>query len=87
MEVPYTPRHGSWLNMAGIKFPVLWRHCLSERMDDKACVTEQVAAWEDGRNAHGTRIAWRSTTEAARIKLKRLDPKIHRKGVLGETTT
>ena len=76
LEVHYTPKHGSWLNMAEIELSVLARQCLSERMDSKDTVTEQVAAWESRRNDHGTRIDWRFTTEDARIKLKRLYPSI-----------
>lgn len=76
LEVHYTPKHGSWLNMAEIEISVLARQCLSERMDGKAFVIEQAAAWEDRRNACGTGIDWRFTTEDARIKLKRLYPSI-----------
>lgn len=76
LEVHYTPKHGSWLNMAEIELSVLSRQCLAERMESKALVTEQVAAWEDRRNADQTRIDWRFTTADARIKLKRLYPSI-----------
>ncbi len=76
LEVHYTPRHGSWLNMAEIEFSVLSGQCLSERMDNKAFVREQVAAWESRRNGNGARIDWRFTTADARIKLKRLYPSI-----------
>lgn len=76
LEVHYTPKHGSWLNMAEIEFSVLSGQCLCERMGSKAFVIEQVAAWEDRRNASGTGIDWRFTTTDARIKLKRLYPSI-----------
>ena len=76
LEVHYTPKHGSWLDMAEIELSVLARQCLAERMDTKEYVTEQVAAWEKRRNACGTRIDWRFTTADARIKLKRLYPSI-----------
>ena len=76
LEVHYTPKHGSWLNMAEIELSVLARQCLWERMDNKAFVTEQVCAWESRRNDYGTRIDWRFTTADARIKLKRLYPSI-----------
>ena len=76
LEVHYTPRHGSWLDMAEIELSVLARQCLWERMDTKACLVEQVAAWESRRNASETRIDWRFTTADARIKLKRLYPTI-----------
>ena len=76
LEVHYTPRHGSWLNMAEIELSVLARQCLSERMDDKENLKEQVAAWQVRRNASAVTIDWRFTTEDARIKLKRLYPTI-----------
>ena len=76
LEVHYTPRHGSWLDMAEIELSVLARQCLSERMDTKDFVTEQVCAWESRRNAAQSRIDWRFTTADARIKLKRLYPSI-----------
>ncbi len=76
LEVHHTPKHGSWLNMAEIELSVLARQCLSERMGDRACVTEQAAAWEARRNGCGARIDWRFTTADARIKLKRLYPSI-----------
>lgn len=76
IEWHYTPRHGSWLNMAEIELSVLSRQCLSERMGSKAYLQEQVAAWQERRNAQSVRIDWRFTTEDARIKLKRLYPTI-----------
>lgn len=71
-EIHFTPRHGSWLNMAEIELSVLSRQCLSERMNDKENLKAQVAAWQDRRNASSVTIDWRFTTEDARIKLKRL---------------
>ena len=76
LEVHHTPRHGSWLNMAEIELSVLARQCLSERMNDKANLQEQVAAWQRRRNASAVRIDWRFTTDDARVKLKRLYPTI-----------
>ena len=76
LEIHYTPKHGSWLNMAEIEISVLARQCLSERMGTKAHLQEQVAAWQQRRNASATKIDWRFTTEDARIKLKRLYPTI-----------
>ena len=76
LEVHYTPKHGSWLDMAEIELSVLARQCLSERMDSKERVKEQVAAWEGRRNASEARIDWRFTSADARIKLKRLYPSI-----------
>ena len=76
LEVHYTPRHGSWLNMAEIELSVLARQCLSERMNDKAHLQEQVAAWQERRNASADKIDWRFTTDDARVKLKKLYPTI-----------
>lgn len=72
LEVHYTPRHGSWLNMAEIELSVLARQCLAERMDSKENLQEHVAAWQEQRNRYGVKTDWRFTTEDARIKLKRL---------------
>lgn len=74
LEIHYTPRHGSWLNRAEIELSVLARQCLAERMDSKTRLQEQVAAWQQRRNASGVKIDWRFTTDDARIKLKKLYP-------------
>ena len=74
LEIHHTPKHGSWLNMAEIELSVLARQCLAERMEHQAHLTEEVAAWEQERNATATRIDWRFTTVDARIKLKHLYP-------------
>ena len=76
LEVHYTPRHGSWLNMAEIELSVLARQCLSERMNDKENLQKQVAAWQAKRNTSAVKIDWRFTTEDARVKLKKLYPTI-----------
>jgi hypothetical protein len=76
IEWHYTPRHGSWLNMAEIELSVLSRQCLAERMGSKEHLQKQVAAWEQARNGAGSRIDWRFTTEDARDKLKRRYPTI-----------
>jgi len=73
-EVHYTPKHASWLNMAECELSVLSRQCLDQRIDSPARLTEEVAAWEQERNAQQVRINWRFTTPAARIKLQRLYP-------------
>ena len=73
-EVHHTPKHASWLNMAECELSVLSRQCLNQRLDSPARLTEQVAAWEQERNAQQVRINWRFTTAAARIKLQRLYP-------------
>ena len=74
LEIHYTPKHGSWLNMAEIELSVLGRQCLDRRIADKTTLVSEVAAWESARNAAGTTIDWRFTTSDARIKLKRLSP-------------
>jgi DDE superfamily endonuclease len=76
LEIHYTPKHGSWLNMAELELSVLARQCLAERIPAKATLIEQVVAWEEQRNQHSARIDWRFTTADARIKLKRLYPTI-----------
>lgn len=76
LEIHYTPKHGSWLNMAEIELSVLARQCLGRRMPDKSSLQRQVAAWESHRNGHYHKIDWRFTTDDARIKLKRLYPSI-----------
>ena len=76
LEIHYTPKHGSWLNMAEIELSVLARQCLAERMNSKANLQEQVAAWQATRNDYGIKTNWRFTTEDARIKLKKLYPTI-----------
>ena len=74
LEIHYTPKHGSWLNMAEIEFSVLSRQCLKERMDGKTSLTRAIAVWQKQRNEHATRVDWQFTTADARIKLKRLYP-------------
>jgi hypothetical protein len=76
LEIHYTPRHGSWLNMAEIELSVMGRQCLAQRIPDKGMLTTEAAAWEERRNRHSIRIDWRFTTADARIKLKRLYPSI-----------
>jgi hypothetical protein len=70
----YTPKHGSWLNIAEIELSVLSRQCLDRRVPDRAMLEAEIAAWQARRNAAESRIDWRFTTEDARIKLKRLYP-------------
>lgn len=76
LEFHYTPKHGSWLNMAEIELSVLNRQCLDRRISDKDVLTEEVAAWEKRRNQNSSPVDWRFTTEDARIKLKRLYPSV-----------
>lgn len=74
LEIHYTPKHGSWLNMAEIELSVLGRQCLSRRIPDRQSLRQEVAAWEKGRNKKRATVDWRFTTDVARIKLKRLYP-------------
>lgn len=74
LEIHYTPKHGSWLNMAEIELSVLAEQCLDRRLPDQATLTQEVGAWEQERNTRASTIEWRFTTEDARIKLKRLYP-------------
>jgi transposase len=76
LEFHYTPKHGSWLNMAEIELSVLNRQCLDRRISDKDVLTEEVAAWEKRRHQNSSPVDWRFTTEDARIKLKRLYPSV-----------
>jgi hypothetical protein len=75
-EFHYTPKHGSWLNMAEIELSVLARQCLDRRIPDAATLEAEVAAWVAQRNGAGATIDWRFTTADARIKLKHLYPSI-----------
>jgi uncharacterized small protein (DUF1192 family) len=75
-EWHYTPKHGSWLNMAEIELSVLSTQCLDRRIPDKALLTEEVAAWEAERNNKRAKADWQFTTADARVKLKRLYPSI-----------
>jgi len=76
LEIHYTPKHGSWLNMAEIELSVLSRQCLAERMDNIKRLEKEVMAWSEKRNAKEVKIDWRFTTDDARIKLKKLYPSI-----------
>ena len=76
LEIHYTPKHGSWLNMAEIELSVLHRQCLNARIPDKHILTQQITAWQNRRNASASSVNWRFTTADARIKLERLYPTI-----------
>ena len=76
LDLHYTPKHGSWLNMAEIEFSILSRQCLNRRIADTDTLEHEIAAWVATRNANNATVEWRFTTEDARIKLKRLYPKI-----------
>jgi hypothetical protein len=76
-EFVYTPKHGSWLNMAEIELNVLIRQCLKRRIPSIEEVSAQVNAWQEHRNTRNAVINWQFTTKDARIKLKRLYPTSH----------
>jgi len=73
-EVHYTPKHGSWLNMAEIELSILGRQCLSRRIDNAADLRRETAAWQEVRNSAVAQINWQFRTEDARIKLRKLYP-------------
>jgi len=75
-EFVYTPKHGSWLNMAEIELNVLTGQCLNRRIDDIDVVRREVRAWQEHRNNKNAKVNWQFTTEDARIKLSRLYPTI-----------
>jgi hypothetical protein len=77
LELHFTPKHGSWLNIAEIELSVLSRQCLDRRFADTAAFRAEVAAWQARRNATPRSVDWRFTTDDARIKLKRLYPSVH----------
>jgi DDE superfamily endonuclease len=74
LEVHYTPKHGSWLNMAETELSVLSGQCLDRRIDEVEVLRQEVGAWEDYRNRTEAKVRWRFTTEDARIKLEKLYP-------------
>ncbi len=73
-EFVYTPKHGSWLNMAEIELSVLTRQCLDRRIENIEVIRQEVQAWEQSRNNKISKVNWQFTTEDARIKLSRLYP-------------
>jgi hypothetical protein len=75
-EVHYTPKHGSWLNVAEIELSVLARQCLDRRMASAEELRREVEAWEAERNERAVEVRWRFTTADARIKLHRLYPSL-----------
>jgi hypothetical protein len=77
LEIHFTPKHGSWLNIAECELSVLSRQCTNRRIGDQAVLRQAVDAWQTDRNCNQATVDWRFTTEDARIKLKRLYPQIH----------
>jgi DDE superfamily endonuclease len=76
LEFCYTPKHGSWLNMAETELSVLASQCLDRRMDSAALVDSESAAWMAERNQREAKVRWQFTTEDARVKLEKLYPVI-----------
>jgi hypothetical protein len=75
-EIHYTPKHASWLNMAETELSVLSRQCLDRRLADPDLLKREIAAWQEKRNRARVKVDWQFTTTDARIKLKRLYPKL-----------
>ena len=76
LEIHYTPKHGSWLDMAEIELGILSRQCLDRRIDNLEELRQEVAAWENNRNGQKSKVVWRFTNAQARVKLRRLYPSI-----------
>jgi hypothetical protein len=76
LEIHYTPKHGSWLNIAEIELSALTRQCLDRRIPDIAFLQKETKAWQRERNAQQKAVDWQFATDDARIKLKRLYPQI-----------
>ena len=76
LEVHYTPKHGSWLNMAEIELSVLSGQCLDRRIGSEEELKREVAAWQEKRNTQKIKVNWHFTTQDARVKLKRLYPSL-----------
>ena len=77
IEVVHTPKHGSWLNMAECELSVLEKQCLGDRIPDEATLRTRIQVWNGDRNRRSKKIDWQFRTADARIKLRRLYPKIH----------
>lgn len=76
LEIHYTPKHGSWLNMAESELSILARQCLNQRIADPEQLRREVSAWQNERNQAETPMIWRFTTDDARIRLARLYPSL-----------
>jgi transposase len=84
LEWVFTPKHGSWLNLAEVEWSVLRRQCLSRRIPDAATLVREIAAWVTARNADGVIYQWRFTPEDARAALPHAYPDVHVTGVPAE---
>lgn len=80
LEIHYTPKHGSWLDMAEIELNVMTRQCLSQRIDNIAALRTELQTWESGRNENASKIIWHFTANNAREKLISLYPKFDGQG-------
>jgi len=78
LEIHYTPKHGSWLNIAECEFSVLQRQCLDRRIECAELLAREVHAWESARNQQASKVNWHFKTDDARIKLRRLYPEFLR---------
>lgn len=78
LEIHYTPKHGSWLNIAECELSVLARQCLAQRIDKEQRLANEIAAWECDRNASASQIQWQFKTSNARVKLRSLYPEFVR---------
>ncbi len=76
LDIHYTPKHGSWLNIAENELSVLTRQCLDRRIPDRETLEQETTAWYINRNQQKKSVDWQFTTEDARIRLKRLYPQI-----------
>ncbi len=76
LDLRYTPKHGSWLNIAECELSVFTKQCLDRRIEDEAILTREASAWSAHRNQQQKGVDWQFTTETARVKLKRLYPQI-----------
>jgi hypothetical protein len=77
-DIHYTPKHGSWLDMAEIELNVMTRQCLSRRIADIDTLRRELSVWESDRNNEDSRIVWQFRTKNARVKLASLYPKVAR---------
>lgn len=76
LEIHYTPKHGSWLDVAEIELSVFTKQCLSRRIEDIDTLRREAKAWAEARNAAQTGVVWQFTNEQARIKLRHLYPQV-----------
>ena len=74
IEFHYTPKHGSWLNVAEIELSILSRQCLNRRIPDAPTLIREIESWQTDRNHRASKVRWQFTTKNARIKLRKLYP-------------